>query len=102
MVALVNGRAGGQYGNFVFVSGTGQLPQDRLWLRCYRPGEPALSFGFTRHAGRLRVAQGLERFGLVMALQEPEFDTVSATLDAVQVVIQATIGLSIAGPPDWR
>ena len=97
MVTLVNGLAGGQPGIFVLVEGTEQQPQDRLWLRCYRPGSTALSFGFSRHGGRIRVAvKGLEMFGLMMTLQEPEFDTVSAALEAVQVVIQATIGLSRA------
>jgi hypothetical protein len=95
LVTLVNGLAGGQPGILVLVDGSAQQAQDRLWLRCYRPGVTPLSFGFSRHTGRIRVAvKGLERFGLMMTLQEPEFDTVAAALEAVRVVIQATMDLS--------
>jgi hypothetical protein len=94
IVALVNGLVGGQPGNFVLLEGTGQNIRNRLWLRYYRAGCMSVSFGFSRCEGRIRVAiQGLDVLGL-RALREPEFDNISAALDAVEAVVKAMNGLA--------
>ncbi len=79
-----------QPGNFVSLDGIRRRSRERLRLRCY---PAALSFGFSRSAGGIRVAiDGLEVLGLV-TLREPEFDTISAAIYFAGAVIQAVAGL---------
>lgn len=95
--ALVTGLAGAKPGHFVLLEGAAPRNEERLWLRCYRSGSMTLSFGFSRQAGHIRVAvQGLGALGLV-SLQEPEFATVSAALDAARAVLQGFADLNAPG-----